>query len=369
MINFLMYFGFFFLIIIGLGQIFQKQKKEKINYLFFLSFWGQGFFVLMVSLYTSGLYPNLYRLNVILIPVAYLFTPLLIMRYIWLLSFRYSIKRIYFVMFIPAIISAIYCAYGLLPVSGIAEAGYLRPMELTDPAFESIPLYWKGIYYLMSGAKLYLSLSIAMMLVSYYSLWKKGIPFENISLLRIGYIFALLMCMNTFVSFIGDFISIQFVKVNMAIGNVFIYSVYIVSQRHPDYNRMVKIVIHKAKYAHSHINGVDIDSVKNRLIEIMELEKAFADEDISLKGIANELGVTTHQLSQILNERIKKNFNTFVNEYRINEAKQLLVDDAERSIRSIGVASGFNSYVTFCTTFTKMAGRSPSQFRKEKLKS
>jgi len=38
----------------------------------------------------------------------------------------------------------------------------------------------------------------------------------------------------------------------------------------------------------------------------MELEKAFADEDISLKGIASELNVTTHQLSQILNERIKK---------------------------------------------------------------
>jgi AraC-like DNA-binding protein len=363
-----MYFGFLFLVIIGLGQIFQKQKKEKINYLFFLSFWGQGFFILMVSLYTSGFYPGLYWLIVILIPVAYLFTPLLIMRYIWLLSFRYTIKKIYFVMFIPAIVSAIYCLYGLLPFSGIGEAEYLKPMVLTDQAFNSIPLYWKGIYYLMSGAKLYLSLSIAVMLVNYYSLWKKGIPSESISLLRAGYIFALLMCMNTFISFIGDFISIYFVKINMAIGNVFIYSVYIVSQRHTDYNRMVKIVIHKAKYSHSHINGVDIDSVKDRLFEIMELEKAFADEDISLKGIANELEVTTHQLSQILNERIKKNFNTFVNEYRINEAKQLLVDEAGRSIRSIGVASGFNSYVTFCTTFTKMAGMSPSQYRKDNIK-
>jgi len=354
--------------IIGLGQVFQKQKKEKITYLFFLSFWGQGLFILMVSLYTSGLYPNLYWLIIILIPVSYLFTPLLIMRYIWLLSFRYTIKKKYYIMFIPAIIAAVYSSYGLLPISGINQAEYLRPMILTDLVYSSTPLYWKGIYYMMSGAKLYLSISIAVMLVNYYILWKKGRPFKTIALLRIGYIFALLMCINTFISFVGDFISIELVKINMAIGNFFIYSVYIVSQRHTDYNRMVKIIIHKAKYARSHINGVDIDSVKNRLLEIMELEKAYADEDISLKGIAAELGVTAHQLSQILNERIKKNFNTFVNEYRINEAKQLLVEDSDRSIRSISVASGFNSYVTFCTTFTKMTGISPTRYRKDNIK-
>lgn len=367
LINFLMYFGFLFLVIIGLGQLFQQQKKEQINYLFILSFWGQGLFVLMVSLYTSGLYPHLYWLIVVLIPVAYLFTPLLVMRYIWLLSFKYSVKRKYFIMFIPALLSFFYCLYGLLTPADAAAAGYIRPMALADYGFNGIPRYWKGIYLLMSGAKLYLSVSIAFMLASYYIIWKKGKPFENITLLRIGYIFALLMCLNTLVSFIGDFISIQLVKINMAIGNVFIYSVYIVSQRHTDYNRMVKIVIHKAKYAQSYISGVDIGSVKNRLYEIMELEKAFADEDLSLKSVADELGVTTHQLSQLLNEKIKKNFKTFVNEYRVNEAKQLLIDEPGRSILSVSVAVGFNSYVTFCTTFSKMAGMSPSQYRRENV--
>jgi len=367
LVNFLMYFGFLFLVIIGLGQIFQQQKKEKINYLFILSFWGQGLFVLMVSLYTSALYPHLYWMIIILIPVAFLFTPLLIMRYIWLLSFRYTLKSKYFIMFIPAAASLFYCIYGLFPSAGPELAGYIRPIVYTDREFLNIPGYWKGIYFLMSAAKLYLSLSIAVMLVNYYGLWKKGIPSEGIALLRIGYTFALLMCMNVFISFLGDFISIEFVKINMAIGNVFIYSVYIVSQRHADYNRMVKIVIHKAKYAHSYIKGVDIDSVMERLYEIMELEKAFADEDISLKSVANELGVTTHQLSQILNEKIKKNFNTFVNEYRINEAKQLLVDEPERTILSVSVAVGFNSYVTFVTTFSKMVGISPSQYRKDHI--
>ncbi|HPJ40515.1 MAG TPA: helix-turn-helix domain-containing protein [Spirochaetota bacterium] len=365
LINFLMYFGFLFTVIIGLGQIFQKQKKEKINYLLFLSFWGQGLFILMVSLYTSGLYPHLYWMIILLIPVSYLFTPLLIMRYIWLLSFRYTLKKIYLFMFVPAIASMIYCIYGLLPAADAGGPGYIRPLVLMGPEFIMLPMYWKGIYFMMSGAKIYLFSSIALMLIGYYSFWKKGRPFENISVLRAGYFFALLMCVNTCISFVGDFISILLVKINMIIGNGFIVSMYIVSQRHTDYNRMVKIVIHKAKYAQSHIRGVDIESVKNRLYEIMELEKAFADEDISLARVADELGVTTHQLSQILNEKINKNFNTFVNEYRIKEAMQLLVEEPERSILSTGVAVGFNSYVTFCTTFSRMAGMSPSQYRRK----
>ncbi|HPD77772.1 MAG TPA: helix-turn-helix domain-containing protein, partial [Spirochaetota bacterium] len=94
----------------------------------------------------------------------------------------------------------------------------------------------------------------------------------------------------------------------------------------------------------------------------------FADEDISLKKLADELDITTHQLSQILNEKIKKNFNTFINEFRVEEAKSLLVEEADRSILSISLAVGFNSYTTFCTTFSKYTGMSPSNYRKRFLK-
>ena len=66
-----------------------------------------------------------------------------------------------------------------------------------------------------------------------------------------------------------------------------------------------------------------------RLREIMEVEKAFADEELSLKDLAGDLGISPHQLSQILNERIRKNFSTFVNEYRIDEAKKLLVEEPD----------------------------------------
>ncbi len=66
----------------------------------------------------------------------------------------------------------------------------------------------------------------------------------------------------------------------------------------------------------------------------MEIEKAYSDKDFSLKILARDLDVSTQQLSEILNEKTGKSFNTFINEYLINEAKLLLIDDpADLSIQ------------------------------------
>jgi len=365
-VNFLMFFGFLFLLIISAGLIVNRQKKKgQIEILFIFSFIVQGLFILMISLYLSGLYPALYWLIMILLPVSYIFSPLWILRYIWLFTFKYRIKNIYFVMFIPSIAAAVYCLAGVVLNQDISQADYLRPRLLAEIYSSGMPAYWKGVYYLITGAKLYLVLAIIPTFFNFFAHLRQKTDVQKLMLIKIGYCFALILGVAIIFSFIGDFFSIGFVKAAVIMANSSICLYYIVSQSHSDYNRMIKIMIHKVKYKQSSINGMDIDSVINRIHEIMELEKAFADEDISLKSIADELGITTHQLSQLLNEKIKKNFRTFVNEYRIKEAKQFLIDERDRSILSISGAVGFNSYVTFCTTFLKMTGVSPSQYRKE----
>lgn len=365
-VNFLMFFGFLFLLIISTGLIVNRQKKKGyIEILFILSFIVQGFFILMMSLYLSGLYPDFYWLIMVLIPVSYLFSPLWILRYLWLFTFKYRIRKIYLVMFLPSVIAAVYCAAGFITKQDVILADFLRPRLLTDVFFSGMPAYWKGVYYLITGAKFYLILAMFPSLFNFFTLLRQKSDVQKWMLVRIGYIFAVILGAGIILSFLGDFFYIGFVKGAVIMANFSVYLYYIVSQSHSDYSRMIKIMIHKVKYKQSCINGMDIDSVINRLYEIMELEKAFADEDISLKSIADELGLTTHQLSQILNEKIKKNFRTFVNEFRIEEAKRYLIEERGRTILSISGAVGFNSYVTFCTTFLKMTGVSPSQFRKD----
>jgi len=204
-----------------------------------------------------------------------------------------------------------------------------------------------------------------MMLYKFYRISKYSKSKKLSKVFSVGYVFALLITVMSVICIAGDFFSIEIVRISVFVANVFICSVYIVSRRHPSYNRMLKIEFEKAGYTHSYINGIDIDLTVAKLYALMRDEKMFKDDEITLKKLADKIGITSHQLSQILNERIKKNFNTFINEFRIEEAKSMLIRESDIPILSISLTVGFNSYTTFNTTFLKMTGVSPSRYRRD----
>ena len=78
------------------------------------------------------------------------------------------------------------------------------------------------------------------------------------------------------------------------------------------------------------------------------------------------LSVPQHHLSQILNEKLNQNFFDFVNNYRIQEAKKLLVspDGGLLTILAIAEEVGFNSKSAFNNAFKKVTNTTPSEFRK-----
>lgn len=362
-----MFFVPFFLIIIALGQLVEKDK-EFVHYIFSLSFIGQGLWEIQIILYSTWAFPQLYWLVLALIPVSYVVTPLLLIRYIWIFSVDYRFYKRQIFLFIPSIIALLFCLVPFMFPEVNFRGEHLAGVPILGSGFGSLPLYSKILYLNLVISKLFLLVLMSVMLYRFYKISRYSKTMKLSAVFRIGYVFAILITVMTVICLTGDFFSIRLVKGSIFIANIFICSVYIVSRRHPSYNRMLKIEIAKAGYAYSYIKGIDIESVVDNLNRLMIEEKAFADEDITLKKLSDELGVTTHQLSQILNERIKKNFSTYINEFRINEARHLLVEEFDRSILSISIAVGFNSYTTFCTTFSKMTGISPSQFRKDNRK-
>lgn len=361
---FLMFFVPLFLIIIALGQLVEKDK-EFVHYIFSLSFMGQGLWEIQVILYSTWAFPELYWLVLILIPFSYVVTPLLLIRYIWIFSVDYRFYKRHIFLFIPSILALLFC---LIPfaVPGVDFVGeHLAGVPVISSEFKALPLYSKVLYLNLIISKFFLLILMSAMLYKFYKISRYSKSIKLSPVFRIGYVFAILITVMTVICLAGDFFSIRVVRGSVFLANIFICSVYIVSRRHPSYNRMLKIEIEKAAYSHSYIKGIDIESVVNSLYRLMHEDKAFADEDLTLKKLADELGVTTHQLSQILNEKIKKNFSTFINEFRIAESKTLLIEELDRSILSISIAVGFNSYTTFCTTFSRLTGISPSQYRKE----
>ncbi len=362
-----MFFVPLFLIIIALGQLAEKEK-EFVHYIFSLSFIIQGLTEIQIILYSTWAFPELYWLIIVLIPVSYLVTPLLLIRYIWIFSTDYRFYKKHIFLYIPSVVALLFCLIPFILPGIDFKSEHLAGVPVISREFFSLPVYSKLLYLNFIMSKFFLLVLMTAMLYKFYRISKYRRSIKLSAVFRVGYFFAILITVMTVICLAGDFFSISVVRGSVFVANIFMCSVYIVSRRHPSYNRMLKIEIEKAGYAHSHIRGIDIESVVSKLYNLMHVEKAFADEDITLKKLADDLGITSHQLSQILNERIKKNFNTFVNEFRIGESRQLLVDEPDRSILSISIAVGFNSYTTFCTTFSKMAGMSPSQYRKERIK-
>jgi YesN/AraC family two-component response regulator len=97
----------------------------------------------------------------------------------------------------------------------------------------------------------------------------------------------------------------------------------------------------------------------------MEKEKLYQEPELTLQQLAGKLEVPNYQVSQAMNEGLKKNFYDLVNGYRVEEAKRLLTDEKNKNftILSVGFEAGFNSKTTFNTVFKKFTGLTPTAFR------
>jgi AraC-like DNA-binding protein len=107
-----------------------------------------------------------------------------------------------------------------------------------------------------------------------------------------------------------------------------------------------------------------VAALKSSLILLMESEKAYLDNELSLPQLAKLMEVSTHDLSYVLNQGFGKNFFQFVNAYRVQEAKELMLSGKHKHLNLLGIAysSGFNSKTTFNSSFKKETGLSPTQF-------
>lgn len=102
------------------------------------------------------------------------------------------------------------------------------------------------------------------------------------------------------------------------------------------------------------------------LLRYMEEEQPYLSPDLSLRSLAERIEIHPNQLSWLLNDKLGKNFNQFVNQYRVEHFKELATDESNSHISLIGLAyeSGFNSKTVFNTYFKKEVGMTPKEWLK-----
>ncbi len=128
-------------------------------------------------------------------------------------------------------------------------------------------------------------------------------------------------------------------------------------------NRTTILLNTSNKYADKKIDAGRADQLVQKLEKVMTQEELYKNANLKSSDVAKRIQVTTHQFSQLLNDNLGKNFSVFINEYRIEAAKNMLGHDNNLTLEAIGYECGFNSKSTFFTTFKKLVGATPSQFK------
>jgi len=138
-------------------------------------------------------------------------------------------------------------------------------------------------------------------------------------------------------------------------------------QREENLNNTHKINISSEEAQPQKIGALDESirqSLLNTITKHMEQEQVFLDNQLTLIRLSNAVGITTHHLSEVLNQQEGKNFYQFINEYRINYFCQKLAQDHSIKLLDLAMNSGFSSKSTFNSVFKQLKGITPSQYRK-----
>lgn len=120
------------------------------------------------------------------------------------------------------------------------------------------------------------------------------------------------------------------------------------------------------KYSGSRLSDSEAKQYARKLTDYMKSAKPYLNPDLSLPQLATELNISSHYLSQVINEQFNLNFFDFVNRYRVEAFKEKIIDPEFRNFSLLGIAfeCGFNSKSAFNRIFKQTSGITPSQFKK-----
>jgi len=123
------------------------------------------------------------------------------------------------------------------------------------------------------------------------------------------------------------------------------------------------------KYAKSGLSNEQLLEYKHRLEQNMQLQQTFLRSDLTLPTLAAAVDCSVNHLSQVINSGFGVSFFDYLNQYRIEHAKELLttLDGQSSAILNIAFTVGFNSNSAFYAAFKKYVGQTPAQYRRAQV--
>lgn len=353
---------------IAMGQLLGRAKKT-FNYMFAGFMFSVGAVQFFNGLLVSGLLPDFPQFAFLHLPFLAWTGPTFFFCFKSVIGSRYRFR----------LIDSLHALSGLLVIPLLIPFFSMAPAEkvriiMTPPTFmpgDPYLLFYSGIVaavvLTVLGYMAFFVKECSFMLSIRFLREKKVSPFLVMIVFLIypiGFLYTGSVVAANFMDHPAGFY-IRAIQILSVLSFFLTLIIYTMSMRDNNYFQVLRQQTEKSRYEKSKIKNLDLDLVASRLRELLEDEKLYCDEDLNLNSLARELEIEPYQLSQIINEHYGKNFNAFINGYRIEEAKRMLVEETDRTIVSVSYAVGFNSPAPFYEWFFKITGSSPSKYRKK----
>ncbi|MCP5348345.1 MAG: helix-turn-helix transcriptional regulator [Pseudomonadales bacterium] len=142
---------------------------------------------------------------------------------------------------------------------------------------------------------------------------------------------------------------------NLSVFRVSNRTLHILTEVHPTADQ--ETTVHAAPQEHQH------QQLMTRLVDMVEKQRLFSQHGLTISSLAEQLDVQEYRLRRLINKELKfKNFNQFLNNYRLAEASARLASESA-SISSIALDAGYVSLSSFNTAFKSRFGMTPSEYR------
>lgn len=237
-----------------------------------------------------------------------------------------------------------------------ALAGVCLGLWVNDPWLKDQP---KALFMIMFG--LYYGHYLIYLIISYKTIYfaqKEGLHRDTYALLRLLF-YALISIWVVYVlNLFDEFIPYILGPILYSLI-AYIVSFIVIKNRYIETSEGVK-------YKTTPISNEQTEYLFAQVVKLMQDEKLFRDTEITLRSLSKKLNTSTQILSLVVNKKSQLNFNSFINQYRIEESILIFQNTKydNRTIASIAFDVGFNSISSFNTAFKKHTEKTPLAYRK-----
>jgi len=364
--SFFIFFGGFMSWTIALGLIIEKDKKT-FNYLFAATMFCLGALQILDGMFVSGKFAEYSYLIFWHLPFIAWLGPLFLLTFKSANDDAFRLRPVDYLHFICGIVAIpfmvpLFTMDVATKMSFIMEAPYFTG---STPLLKLYSWLLMAVIVNLAGYLIYFVRECFFML-DYRLIRKKSIsPYLMIVMLILFPLeiifFGSVIAMTVF----GGLHSLYFSVVQALTAGSFLVTlfIFIMDKKEINFFKLLNMQIEEKRHEDSRTKNLDVALIVSDIRSLMEEEKRFCDEDLSVNGLAGELEIEPYQLSKIINENFGRNFNCFINEYRIEEARKMLLAERSRTIISVAYAVGFNSTTVFYEWFKRITGVSPKQYR------